>query len=273
MDHIKKAIQKAKASQAKGMRRPLATSLQPGIEPLQERDSGMRFPVVELDPVHLELNRIVSHESGNPFAIGFDVLRTRVLQIMRSRGWQTLMVTSPTMGCGKTVTAINLAISMARQQSCFAVLADCDFRKPHVAQYLGFKPERDLYDVITGEATLADAMRGISVVESGFGVLATRSVVPRPSEVLSSPEMKSVVAAIRGLSPETIAIFDLPPLLVADDVLAFMPEIDGVLLVAAAGQSTHSEFQHCLHSIPEEKLIGPVLTKSEESTEQYYQYY
>jgi protein-tyrosine kinase len=75
------------------------------------------------------------------------------------------------------------------------------------------------------------------------------------------------------LSPETIAIFDLPPLLVADDVLAFMPEIDGVLLVAAAGQSTHSEFQHCLHSIPEEKLIGPVLTKSEESTEQYYQYY
>jgi len=273
MDHIKKAILKAKAAQASGLRTPLVPGARSDLAERSESYPASALPILQLNRRHLELNRIVAHEPHNSNSVGFDVLRTRVLQIMRDRGWQTLMVTSPNIGCGKTVTAINLAISLARQSACNAVLADCDFRKPHVAKYLGFQPERDLYDVISGEASLQEVMRNIDIAGPGLGVLASRSVVPRPSEVLSSLAMRNVVAAIKSLSPDTIAIFDVPPMLVADDVLAFMPEVDAVLLIAAPDQSTYSEMESCLLNIPEGKLIGPVITKSIEKSEMEHSYY
>src|SRR5215510_11748796 len=73
----------------------------------------------------------------SPRTKSFDMLRTQVLQSMNPKNWQFLAITSPTAGCGKTVTAINLALSIARQPELSALLIDMDLPKPAVAKYLG----------------------------------------------------------------------------------------------------------------------------------------
>ena len=69
--------------------------------------------------------------------VPYDMLRTQVLQSMSVGGWKVLGVTSPTPGCGKTVTATNLALSIARLPDHLVVLVDLDLQKPQIANSLG----------------------------------------------------------------------------------------------------------------------------------------
>lgn len=276
MDHIRKAILKAKAARRDGDHIP-APSVSRRDAPRRHEPLSPTIPpegstrlLKSLDPALLERNRIVAHLPHSPYTIGFDVLRTKVYQTMMERGWRTLVITSPTPDSGKTVTSINLAISLARQPGCFTVLVDCDFRKPSVARYLGLQFDADLHDVLSGRHALVDAIEGLKITGDGLGIIATRNAIARPSEVLSSPEMKGVVSAIKALSPDTLVIFDAPPMLIADDVLAFLPEVDGVLLVVSPDWTNYSDTEACLRNIPEEKLIGTVLARSNERTEQSY---
>src|SRR6185437_16090455 len=70
---------------------------------------------IELNPAYLEKHRIVAHDGQDPRSRSFDMLRTEVLRSMDRNGWTSLAVTSPTPNCGKTLTAVNLALSMARK--------------------------------------------------------------------------------------------------------------------------------------------------------------
>jgi protein-tyrosine kinase len=93
-----------------------------------------------LDAAHLVSKRILAYNHGEAHAAPFDMLRTQVLQSMDGKDWRLLGVTSPTVGCGKTVTAINLALSIGRQPERSVLLLDLDLRKPRVASCLGLKP-------------------------------------------------------------------------------------------------------------------------------------
>ena len=90
----------------------------------------------------LESRRIISYDVADQRSKSFDMLRTQILQSMHQNKWQVLAITSPTAGCGKTLTAINLALSVARQPECSALLVDMDLQKPQVARRLGI-PMRD----------------------------------------------------------------------------------------------------------------------------------
>ena len=78
------------------------------------------------------------------------MLRTQVLQAMDQKNWQFLAITSPTAGCGKTVTAINLALSIARQPERSALLVDMDLQRPAVANYLGIKCRHGVRSILEG---------------------------------------------------------------------------------------------------------------------------
>ena len=81
-----------------------------------------------MDRHHLQAMRIVAYDSAEARSTHFDMLRTQVLQRMDAAGRQTVAVTSPRSGCGKTVSAINLALSMARQSEQAVLLVDLDLR-------------------------------------------------------------------------------------------------------------------------------------------------
>src|SRR5262245_4954872 len=174
MEQIKQAVERAKASATgeplrpmtplQGEGAPQASTAAPRNPTLRsetiagQAGSGLRLNEVALDRSHLEQHRIIGHDVADPRSKVFDVLRTQVLQAMDQNNWQFLAITSPTEGCGKTVTAINLALSIARQPHRSAMLIDMDLQRPTVANYLNIKCRQGVQDILEGQATLADAV-------------------------------------------------------------------------------------------------------------------
>src|SRR5262249_61016883 len=93
---------------------------------------------------------------------------------MDQKNWRFLAITSPTAGCGKTVTAINLAFSIARQPERPALLIDMDLPKPTVANYLGIKCQQGVRGILEGRTTEADAIIRAEIDNGELMVLRTQ---------------------------------------------------------------------------------------------------
>lgn len=280
MERIKQAIEKVKNQRSSGAG-PLA-------QPHQDHQ-GTTFPqqsaqahdelqdvsykhtrVVKLRAEHLEKNRIVAFSKNDPKSMIFDVLRTHVLQKMEENGWRTLAITSPSPEAGKTVVAINLAMSIAQQTNKTAMLVDFDLRRPKIGAYLGIPMEKSLNDLLDGTAELADVL--VNPDMQRLVVLPTRSPVKNSSETLSSKKIADLIKDLRERYESRIVIFDLPPMLVTDDAIALLPQIDCVLMVVANGMSTKRDIEDSLSHLPSANLIGTILNKAESDPVGYYYY-
>ncbi|MFZ2160708.1 MAG: CpsD/CapB family tyrosine-protein kinase [Sideroxyarcus sp.] len=276
MERIKQAIEKVKnqntndgsriQSRPSGQDKKSNRSSQPHVELVDIRYDYTR--VVKLRKEHLEKNRIVAFDKDDPKCMTFDLLRTHVLQKMQENGWRTLAITSPTPEAGKTVVAINLAMSIAQQTNKTAMLVDFDLRRPKVGAYLGIHMEKSLNDLLDGTAELQDVL--VNPDMPRLVVLPTKSAVRHSSETLSSKKTADLIKDLRERYQSRIVIFDLPPLLVADDAIALLPQIDCVLMVVANGMSSKREIEDSLHLLPPENLIGTILNKAEVEQKAYY---
>ena len=277
MERIKLAIDKERQQRTGATRQPVVsrpfnkgTSSATSTQIYQELDSVTYSDtrVVKLNSVHLEKNRIVAYNKNDVMSINFDLLRTLVLQRMEEKGWRTLAITSPTPGSGKTVVAINLAMSIAQQTNKTAMLVDFDLRRPKIGTYLGLPAGKSLNDILEGSAELPDVL--VNPDMPRLVVLATNKPVKNSSEVLSSPKISGLINELRDRYESRIVIFDLPPLLVTDDAIALLPQIDCVLMVVANGMSTKRDIEDSVRLVPAENLIGTVLNKAEVSLSDYY---
>lgn len=271
MERIKQAIEKAKAQTPAAAMPAGYSAPQPAVTaaPLatpvavdeQVDVNYVNTEVVTLDPQHLEQHRIVAFSKHHPANWAFDVLRTKILQKMDEHGWRTLAITSPTLESGKTVVSINLATSIAHQTQRTAMLVDFDLRRPMVSKYLGLQRQVSLNDVLAGQADVPQAL-----VNPGLPrlvVLPTARPVPKSSEVLSSNKVAGIIGDLRNRYQDRIVIFDLPPVLAADDVLAVLPRIDCVLMVVGSGMSSQKEIEEAMRHLGGANLLGVVLNKDE----------
>jgi hypothetical protein len=224
--------------------------------------------VVKLRREHLEKSRIVAFNKNDPKSMSFDLLRTHVLQKMEENGWRTLAITSPTPESGKSVVAINLAMSIAQQTNKTAMLVDFDLRRPKIGAYLGIPMEKSLNDFLEGTAGLQDVL--VNPELPRMVVLPTKSPVRNSAETLSSRKVADLIKDLRERYKSRIVIFDLPPLLVADDAIALLPQVDCVLMVVANGMSTRREIEDSLRLLPEANIIGTILNKADVEPQPYY---
>ncbi len=271
MDRISHAVEKASQNgSAQGAPGRLAGMA--GGASLQAGEIGdfsySQTRMVRLDPKHLDKHRIVAFNKSNPLSVSFDILRTQVLNRMEAGGWRTLAVISPTPECGKTVVAINLAMSIAHHTGRTALLADFDLRRPSIGSRLGLPPGRTLNDVLDGEATLAEALVNPGLPK--LVVLPTAKPVPKSAETLSSRKVESLIEELRNRYLERIIIFDLSPLLVADDAITVLPKIDCALMVVGNGMVSKGEMEESLHHLHATNLVGTVLNKAEPPPRNYY---
>ena len=225
---------------------------------------------VKLDPSHLEENCIVAHRKSDPNCHYFDNLRTQVVQSMDENGWRTLAVTSPTPQCGKTVVATNLAISIAQQPERTCILVDFDLRVPNVGKVLGLKIDRSLADYFHGTAAIEEFITNPEL--PGFLVLPTHMPLMNASEILASKATTDLIADLRSRHPDAIIIFDLPPMLAHDDVLAVVPKIDCVMLIAAAHKTRIPEIAEAERLLEKTNYLGLVLNQSDEPIRHAYDY-
>ena len=215
-------------------------------------------------------NRIVAHTATAPGVQAYKILRTRVLQRMRANGWRRLAISSLQPGEGKTLTALNLAMSIARDQNCKSVLVELDLKRPVVCRYLELSVARGIDSYLLGEASLEQVFYRTSI--PGFFLAPAARSVENSSELLATSLSRSMVASAASIDPAATCLFDLPPLLQVDDLLVFAPLVDAVLLVVSEGQTARGELERVREFLSEFNLLGIVLNKSRERM-QTYDYY
>jgi capsular exopolysaccharide synthesis family protein len=275
MEHIREALLKADASHSEAQKERAARSPvmiapehknEPAIAPLAPPCWKPRQ--VELDSHHLEANRVVSAAMDDPAHVSFNILRTRIQKLQRDRNWKNFVVTSPTQGCGKTMVAVNLAFSMARNPNCRTVLIDLDLRKPSVAKTLGINPSGSIAQFLQGEGGVENCFVQVNPnLIVGLNADRTR----QSSELVQSSRMGELLEFVANTFAPDAVLYDLPPMRSSDDAVAFLPKIDAALLVVAAGVTTVSELDECEYQLSNlDKLLGIVINKSGRDTRDYY---
>lgn len=275
MEKIKDAIEKAKGQQSIQLpMRHRVDSSKTFDKPVRDEEEELASIIynettsLKLDPVHLENNRIVAVNKHNPLSGVFDSLRTQVLQKMEENNWRTIAVVSPTPDSGKTVVAINLAISISQLPQKTSMLIDFDLRKPRVASYLGIKTKNSINELLSGNAELPDIMVNPGIPR--FTVLPTNKPEPKSSEILSSKNIERMIAEVKERYESRVVIVDLPPLLATDDAMVLLPLVDCALLVVGNGMNTESELEEAMRLLSKTNLVGVVLNRADTEPKPYY---
>ena len=234
-----------------------------------------RFQPVTLERAVLEENNILPQVTDPGALRAYKILRTRMLRRLESNQWHSFAVTGATAGEGKTLTAINLAMALAQDSNTWVFLVDLDLQRPKVADYLGLNNslgERGLTDFLLGDATFEQITYSPSSAER-LAVIPNFQAVANASDLLTSPRMDELVRTLEAETPRRIVIFDMPPVLASDDVLAFSPQVDGMLMVVAEGTTSRDALRGAKELLQEMNLLGVVLNRSEAQEEgAYYSY-
>lgn len=227
-----------------------------------------RSRFIQLDPGVIASNRCVAFFPDMPEVESYRVLRTQILQRTLDKGGNTLMVTSALPGEGKTLTAINLTITIAKEFKQTVLLVDCDLRQQSIHKILGIKSEKGLVDYILGNCPVQDLIVWPGVEK--MTLISGGKTIQGSSELLGSPKMKELVAEMKTRYPDRYVIFDVPPVLSAADALTFAPLVDHVIMVAKSGETPLPDIQKALEMLPQEKILGIVLNRHEVPIRTYY---
>jgi protein-tyrosine kinase len=274
MERIREAVEQARRERNGPAARPSSPVKQPVVA------NGEAVPVdavdiqytetrtVEVSQAVREKNRLVAAIPGHPLLDSFRMLRTRVLQEMKSNNWNTVAVISPTMGAGKTLTAINLAITIGRDLSHTALLFDTDLRRPTVSSYFGYTPEYGINDFMFNDTPLNKTLFHPDM--DRLTVLPGREPISGSAEILSSPKFQSLFQDIRTRYSDRIIVVDSAPVLEVDDVLALISNIDCMLIVAECGVTTPEDLSKTMELLQGTPVIGTVLNKVDKKVTEAY---
>lgn len=216
---------------------------------------------LKLDPGTLERHHLFVDGDDSDIVARFDFLRTMVGGAMLEHGILRLGVCGPTAGCGASFVAANLALSMARRPSTRVMLADFDLRDPALARLFGATAPGPLGDVLAGNRPAIEHLR---LVTDNLAVMLNSQPVQHSAELLQEPDTGLALREIRDHYGPTVELYDLPPLLGNDQTLSFLPELDGLLLVADGTVTTAADLREAERLFEgRTRLVGLVLNRGE----------
>jgi Mrp family chromosome partitioning ATPase len=225
--------------------------------------------IMPVDPLHLERERILPAGAAGPHGAPYKMLRTQVLRRLDKLGANSLAVVGTAAETGKTLTAINLAIAIAADPERHALLVDLDLRRPRVHRRFGFEPHAGIDDHLRRGTPIRDALLRIAGYDR-LVVLPARESSPDSSELLSAVRTDELIAEMRGRYHDRILVFDLPPVLQADDALAFARHVQAVLVVVGEGRTRRDDLLRTVELLGDVPIIGTVLNGTRERVDKYY---
>jgi protein-tyrosine kinase len=273
MERIREAVERARQERVAsgigfgGAARPRSVP-EAGSQDAPDQIVYTKTRTVEVPRPALKEKRIVSGFDPCGFSEAFKILSTQVSQALRQHHWTTLAVTSPNAREGKTLIAINLAISLAMEFHQTSLLVEADLRQPSLCDYFGLAPGPGLSDYLTSDTPIEQLL-----VHPGIGsfvMLPGGTPQLHSSEMLGWRKMSQLVKELKARYPSRIVVFDLPPLLAAADVLAFTPNIEAALLVVEEGKTQRNDVRRAAELLGSTPLIGTVLNKSAEPVVSVY---
>ncbi len=226
--------------------------------------------VLQVDPQICRENRLLmgtATEHDAAAIAAYRMLRTRILHRVRAQKWVTVGVTSAGPDEGKTLTALNLCFSLAREKNSEVVLLDLDMRNPSVCKTLNVRPERELRNFFEREADPQDLFFSIGV--ENLLLAGHTTATENASELLASNHFEHLTNYIKQNTTNPIVVIDLPPVLSTDDALVLAPRLDAILLVVAEGRTDRAALEKATELLSEFQLAGLVLNRSKEKSGNY----
>lgn len=268
MSKIEKALERAKEMRYESQRQ-VQDRKSAEVSDLQgQKPVYTKTKVVSTDRGHLQRHRIMTL-IGDPEATDhYNVLRTQILHRTRSKGHNSLMVTSVLDGEGKTITAINLAASIAKEMKQTVLLVDADLRNPRIHEYLGCNTQKGLSDYLLGDVSVAELLVNPGVAK--MVVLPAGKPVKGSTEIVGSSKMEKLVREMKLRYPERYVIFDCSPVLAVSDALILSSHVDGVILVVEAGRTSRDQIRKAVELLEGRNLVGLVMNKAEVISRGYY---
>ena len=252
MSRIEKAIEKANQLRGEG----LAT-----VSPLKVTPAKQVVPSVEPPAV-------AAIKPDNPFLVincdpaegvaeEYRKLKSVVFELTQQQEFMnTLLVTSDLPDAGKSLTALNLALTLANEYDHTVLLVDTDLRRPTLHKYLGIEANKGLVHCLTEGYPLEKAL-----IRTGIGklvVLPAGGTVDDPAELLASSRMSTLVAELKARYSDRYVIFDSTPLLPFAEAKVLGSLVDGVLFVVRERKTRHEHLREALAMLNPEKLLGIV---------------
>ncbi|MBI5233124.1 MAG: polysaccharide biosynthesis tyrosine autokinase [Deltaproteobacteria bacterium] len=220
-------------------------------------------------------------------------LRTNALFTAAEKNLRSIMITSSSVREGKTLTAINLAVTLA-QVGKRVLLIDADFRNPGIHYYFGVDREPGFSNVILGNSTWQDVVKSITDIMMGeikvddlmatpgmdnITIMTCGLAVTQPSEFLNSTKVAGLIAEMSD--SYDFVIFDAPPVLPVADAIILGNKVDAVFMVYEVGRVARSALKRTKFLLENvgAKIMGTVLNnlKAEVSPDFYqggmYRYY
>ena len=203
---------------------------------------------------------LVNFFRDDPATKAFDLLRTQLLHTLKARGWKRVAIASPRAGSGTTFTAVNLALSLARVPHSRTILMDLNHRNPGVASALLMDQPGDMPGFLTGEVALEEHLiRPAETLALGLTDAPDRNA----AEILHDSYCSIALDDMIERTAADVVIYDLPPILEYDDLAAFLPNVDGVLLVSDGTQTTAEDLAACEKILAgHTELLGVVLNNA-----------
>jgi exopolysaccharide transport family protein len=204
-------------------------------------------------------------------AESYRALRTSLLLSNLGAPPKVIMVTSALPQEGKTTTSINCAVVLA-QKGIRVLLIDADLRRPSIHKTLGMGPRSGLSNVLTGSATLEQAITRSTVLPN-LSILPAGTPPPNPAELLASTNMRDVLEQLRGQYDHIVV--DTPPTLSVTDAVVLSPRADAIVLVIRSGQTTKQALRRSRDILMQvnAKVSGVLLNAVDLSSPDYYYYY
>jgi non-specific protein-tyrosine kinase len=264
---LRKALDKAQKERQEALLNEGGGGAAATISLRQAADEGKEWqpPVysqstqVQYDPATLVENKCVCISTTAPELDTYKVLRAQIMQKTKEKGWNTLMVTSAQPGEGKTLTAINLAITLAKEFNQTVLLVDCDLQKQDIHKRFGYESAKGLGDYLRNDCSLDEIISWPGIEK--MTLISGGQTMEYSTELLGSPKMRSLVAEMKERYPDRYIIFDLPSILDGADAITFAPLVDGILMVTQVGRNSLKEINKAMGLFPQEKLLGFVLNR------------
>jgi capsular exopolysaccharide synthesis family protein len=217
--------------------------------------------------------RIVSfYDTQSPVSEQYRTLRTNIQSINPSKPVKVIAITSSIHGEGKTITAVNLAISIARDLDKKKILLiDGDLRRARISKYLGFKAESGLSDLLSNGANVDESLVNIGI--ENLTVLPAGKVPHNPAELLGSLKTRTLLNALRP--KYDYVIIDTPPVIPVTDAMLIGAQTDGVVMVIQTGRTQKGIIKHSesLLKQAQAKILGYILTNVQYHIPEYiYRY-
>jgi succinoglycan biosynthesis transport protein ExoP len=235
------------------------------------REGGARTKRLVIASSKEAVELVTQVRPQSQMAESYRALRTSLLLSNLGAPPKVIMITSALPQEGKTTTSINCAVVLA-QKGIRVLLIDADLRRPSIHKTLGMGPRSGLSNVLTGSATLEDAITRSSVLPN-LSVLAAGTPPPNPAELLASTNMRDVLNELRGQYDHIV--IDTPPTLSVTDAVVLSPRADAVVLVIRSAQTTKQALRRSKEVLMQvsAKVAGVLLNAVDLSSPDYYYYY